>query len=213
MKNSSFAFDDREFLTFGEVCVQVVELNEEYISFSRSSRQSGKGTKNSSFGFQKFIAIGASAIMGIVLNGSSLSSNTPLKWPPSLMPGAEVTTRDLEPPILDKKLAAQFKQARGYLGLKQPEVVLMTGIAKSTIEKIEQGIYPSIGSQVREQMTLLIELAELMREQFGEKKYIARSRLNSPDSILGSKTPFEYAKEHGPQGLQAIIGLERKSLG
>jgi DNA-binding XRE family transcriptional regulator len=207
MSSSVFLFDDRDYFTFGDVCSEAEAVYGEYLTLIERSQQE---RKQPPFAFKRLTSL----VIGSLLSANMLATaSTPLKWSDALKPGRQKTTYEAERLPLDKKFASAFLRAKDFLGLKQMEVAQITGIAKSTIEKIDQGIYPSLGNQVASQMLPLIELCDLMKQHFGEKKFIARARLRTPDSLLGKLTLLDYAIENGPEGLMEIIGLERKSLG
>jgi DNA-binding XRE family transcriptional regulator len=207
MSSSIFLFDDRNYFVFGEVCSQSDTMAATYMGVVERSQQDRKRPK---LAFRNFSA----AIAGTLLSATVLlSSTTPMKFPSSLMLGKQRTTYEAENIPIDKKIASSFVRAKDFLGIKQSEAAQLTGIGKSTIEKIDQGVYPALGNQVAIRMLPLIELCSILKEHFGERKFIARARLRTPDSLLGDVSPLEYALENGPEGLKEIISLERKSLG
>lgn len=207
MSNSIFLFDDRNYFTYGEVCSQSEVVSAAYVAVVTRSQQERKRPK---LAFEKFKAAMSGTILSAVV---LLSSATPFKLPNSILSGKQRTTYEAEGLPINKKLTSSFIQAKDFLGLKQTEIAQLTGISKSTIEKIDQGVYPALGDQVAKQMLPLIELCNLMKEHFGERKFIARSKLRTPDSLLGDISPLDYALNNGPDGILEIISLERKSFG
>ena len=192
---SSFLFDDREDLVFGEVTCDELE----FVQMVEVLRRAHQQVKKAVFGATVVAVVGLS---GGVAYKTAVVGSSPAK---AHIKSHPVST-DQE---VGDELRQKFVENRKFLGLKQNEVANLLGLSCSTIEKFEQEVYVTPSLKTKEAVKLFNEWTDVLQESHGNRPFIVRPFLKIKMNALGDRTPMEYAGEKNLVGIRHLISLER----
>ncbi len=194
---SPFLFDDREYFHFGDVAVRETDYISTFVAVLRKARRQALS----------FLMAGA-MVAPIAASRTYLHSSVGSSPAHFAVKKSKVVSGEIE-----EDLRRAFIDNRNFLGLKQVQAALILGLSESTIEKFEQGVYPTQAVKTKELVSLFNEWTDVLKDIHGDRKFIVRPFLKVKRDALGDISSFEYAVKHPGSGLYDLIGLERKMYG
>src|SRR5690606_32992382 len=120
--------------------------DDSYSQYLQSVRLKRKKEKHPKVAFKRVTAAVTNSLATAVI---SVSAMTPLNLPQNFKATETRTTLEAEKkPPLDKQRGRNFVRAVDILGVKHTEAAKITGISKSTLDKVSQDISPTVGEDV-----------------------------------------------------------------